>query len=275
MASVRAIVPGQFTNETLFQPLGAFFDRYPSESVEVIIGAADRVDTDAKTVLVSVPGSSSRTLNYDQLVLATGSRSSTSTIPWKHLDTYEETAANLDKMRERVQAANHYVIAGAGDTGVEVAGELGYEYGKTKEIILLSGSGNLLGGDSMGPAAQAELKKLNVQVRLDTRVEDTQDLPDGKTLVTLTGGETITTDLYLPTMGQTPNSEMVDSRFKNESGHVVIDAEYRVKGLEDQGVWALGDIVSSPKATWFVTQKQVSWFCPCRDRRSVSLESLD
>lgn len=267
MASVRAIIPGQITDETLFQPLSAFFDRYPGESVEIITGTADKVDTDAKTVLVTLPGSSSRTLTYDQLVVATGARSSSPAVPWKILGSYDETVSNLDSTRERVQAANHIVVAGAGDTGVEVAGELGYEFGKTKEIILLSGGSTLLGGDSLGPVAKAELEKLNVTVRLEAKVEGSKVLPDGKTEVTLKGGETITTDLYLPTMGQQPNSEMIDNKFLNENGYVVIDAQYRVKGLEEQGVWALGDVVSTPKATWFITSKQVSLFCCCRDPR--------
>lgn len=260
MASVRAIIPGQFTDETLFQPLTTMFERYPSESVEIIIGAAGKVDTDAKSVAVSLPGSSSRTLPYDQLVVATGARSPQSTVPWKILDSYDETVSNLDSTRERVQAAKHIVVAGAGATGVEVAGELGFEFGKTKEIVLLSGGSNLLDGDSIGPNAKAELEKLNVKIQLDARVAGSKELPDGKTEVTLQNGETIMTDLYLPTMGMRPNSEMLDNKFLNEKGYVVVDANtYQVKGLEGQGVWALGDVVSTPKAGWVITQKQVSF----------------
>lgn len=261
MASVRAIIPGQIKDETLFQPLTTIFERYPAESVEIITGAAGKVDTNAKTVLVSQTGSS-RTLDYDQLVVATGARSPDSTVPWKILDSYDETVTNLDNTRERVQAANHIVVAGAGATGVEVAGELGYEFGKSKEIVLLSGGSTLLDGDSIGPNAKSELEKLNVKIQLDARVEGSKDLPDGKTEVTLKGGETITTDLYLPTMGQRPNSEMLDNKFLNDKGYVVVDSNYRVKGLEEQGVWALGDVVSTPKAGWVITQKQVCLF-PC------------
>lgn len=260
MASVRAIIPGQIKDETLFQPLTTIFERYPAERVEIIIGAAGKVDTDGKSVVVSLPGSSSRTLTYDQLVVATGARSPSSAVPWKILDSYDETVSNLDSTRERVQAAKHIVVAGAGATGVEVAGELGYEFGKTKEIILLSGGSSLLDGDSLGPGAKSELEKLNVKIRLDARVTGSKDLPDGKTEVTLKEGETITTDLYLPTIGMRPNSEMLEGKFLNEKGYVVVDAQYRVKGLEEQGVWALGDVVSTPKAGWVITQKQVSFF---------------
>lgn len=256
MAAVRAIVPGQITDETLFQPLTTIFDRYPKDSIEIIVGAAGKVDTDAKSVLVSLPGTS-RTISYDQLVIATGARSTTPDVPWKILDSYDETVTNLDTTRERVKAAQHIVVAGAGATGVEVAGELGFEFGKTKEVTLLSSGPSLLDGDSVGPAAKAELLKLNVKVQLDARVVGSKELPDGKTELSLGNGKSITTDLYLPTMGMRPNSEMMEGKFLNEKGYIVVDEFYQVKGLDGQGVWALGDVVSSPKAAWVITQKQV------------------
>ncbi|KAK7748637.1 hypothetical protein SLS53_000658 [Cytospora paraplurivora] len=258
MASVRAIVPGQITNEQLFQPLTAAFERYPKDSYEVIIGAAEKVDPGSRTVLVSLPGGPPRTLDYDQLVVATGSRSTTSTVPWKVLDTYDETVAALESTRLRVESAKHIVVAGAGATGVEVAGELGFEYGTAKEVHLLSGGPDLLDGDSVGAGALAELKRLHVKVRYDARVAGARELPDGRTEVALEGGETITTDLYLPTMGMRPNSEMLGLEYLGEKGYVNVDEYYRVEGPGSDGVWALGDVVSRPRAGFLYTQKQAA-----------------
>lgn len=265
MASVRAIVPGQITDEQLFQPLAAALGRYPADSYELIVGSADKVDTSARTALVSPSPLQDgappppRTLTYDQLVVATGSRSTTSSVPWKVLDSHDETVASLGAARERVLTANHIVVAGAGATGVEVAGELGFEYGGVKEVHLLSGGPTLLDGDSVGPAARAELEKLRVRVRLDARVAGARELPGGRTEVTLVGGETIETDLYLPTMGMQANSEMMDPRYLGEKGYVEVDDFYRVKGVEGEGgVWALGDVVSSPRAGFVYTQKQAA-----------------
>lgn len=258
MASVRAIVPGQIKDEQLFQPLSTAFERYPKESYEVIVGSAGKVDTSAKTVLITLPGSSDRTLTYDHLVLATGSRSTTSSVPWKVLDSYDETVSLLDSTRERVGAAQHIVVAGGGATGVEVAGELGFEYGKQKEITLLCGGPTLLEGDSVGPAAKAELLKLNVKIKYDARVAGARELADGKTEVSLQSGESITADLYLPTMGMKANAEMMDGMYLTDKGYVAVDEFYRVKGAENEGVWALGDIVSIPRGGFLFTQKQVS-----------------
>lgn len=257
MASVRAIVPGQIKDEQLFQPLAAAFERYPKDSYEIIVGSAGKVDTASKTVLVSLPGSD-RTLNYDHLVVATGSRSTTSTVPWKVLDSYDETVSLLDSTRERVQSAKHIVVAGAGATGVEVAGELGFEYGKDKEVTLLCSGPELLDGDSVGPAAKAELLKLNVKIRYDARVAGAKELADGKTEVSLEKGEAITADLYLPTMGMKANSEMMDFKYLTDKGYVDVDEFHRVKGLETEGVWALGDVVNKPRGGFMITQKQVS-----------------
>ncbi|KUI63730.1 Apoptosis-inducing factor 1 [Cytospora mali] len=259
MASVRAIVPGQITDDQLFQPLTAALERYPAETYELVVGAAEKVDTGARSVQVSLlPGGEPRSIAYDQLVVATGSRSTTPTVPWKVLGSYEETVASLDATRGRVQSARHIVVAGAGATGIEVAGELGFEYGKVKEVHLLSGGPSLLDGDSVGPAARAELEKLHVQIRYDARVTGARELPDGKTEVSLASGETITTDLYLPTMGMRANSELLDQKYLGEKGYVVVDESFRVKGVEGEGVWALGDVVSSPRAGFLYTQKQAA-----------------
>lgn len=270
MASVRAIVPGQIPDEQLFQPLTAALERYPKETYEVIIGAADQVDTASKTVQVTLPAAGPpRTLSYDHLVLATGSRSTDPDVPWKTLDTYDATLTALTTTRDRVGSARHILVAGAGATGIEVAGELGFEYGRPragttgddergeKEVHLLSSGPALLDGDSVGAAARAELERLHVRIRTGARVEGARALPDGKTEVSLVGGETIVTDLYLPTMGMRANSEMLESRYLGEAGYVTVDEFFRVKGLEGEDVWALGDVVSSPRAGFLYTQKQV------------------
>ncbi|PSR92175.1 hypothetical protein BD289DRAFT_364917 [Coniella lustricola] len=259
MASVRAIVPGTIPDEQLSQPLSVALERYPKEKYEIIIGAVGKVDPASKTVLISVPGSD-RSVAYDQLVIATGARSNPTgpPVPWKHLDSHEETVSSLENVRKQVQAAQSIIVAGAGATGIELAGELAYEFGKTKEITLLCGGQSLLSGDSVGPSAKSALQKLNVKIQLGARVAGATELPDGKTELSLENGETMTTDLYLPTIGMLPNSEMLDATYLSEKGYVVVDASYRVKGLEKDGVWAIGDVVSKPRAGYLITQKQAA-----------------
>ncbi|KAK1752094.1 apoptosis-inducing factor B [Echria macrotheca] len=257
LASIRRIIPGQYKDEDILKPIEPALKRYPSTSYELIIGSAEAADFASKTVRVAT-ATGDRTVAYDQLVLATGSRTPEPDMPWKASSTYEEVVALLKETEDKVKAASHIVVAGAGATGVELAGELGFEFGKTKEIILLSAGDKVLGGDIAAPAAANELKKLNVAIKYGAKVESTRPAAEGsgKTEVVLAGGETIATDLYLPTMGLVPNTEYVPTQFLNENKTVKVDEFLRV--LETTDVWAAGDVVSKPRAGFMITQKQAA-----------------
>ncbi|KAM7187859.1 apoptosis-inducing factor B [Rhypophila sp. PSN 637] len=261
MASVRAIVPGIIKDEELFKPLASALERYPSTSYELIIGSVTSSDFDARSVHVNLlPSGESRSISYDQLVLATGSRTPEvegAPVPWKASGTYEQVLSQLHQTTEQVKAASHIVVAGSGPTGVEVAGELGYEFGKTKKIILLcSDASKILGGDITAPASTNELKKLNVEIKYSAKVLSTRPSGDGKTEIVLANGETLTTDLYLPTYGLVPNSEYISPKYLTEHKHVIVDENLRVVGTEN--VWAAGDLVSKPRAGFMITQKQAA-----------------
>lgn len=256
MASVRAVIPGIVKDEEIAQPLQQALARYPEDSYELVIGTAEALDTAAKTVRVAVAATGAeRTLAYDQLVLATGARCTTADVPWKAHGTYDEVMAGLHATQDRVKAAKSVVVAGAGATGVELAAELGFEYGRDKEVTLLCSTPQILGGDSIAGNARSELDKLGVKIRTGTKVKGTREVEGGKTEVELEGGETIVVDLYLPAMGLVPNSEYIPARYLDDKRCVVVDDFFRVKDAE--GVWAAGDIVSKPRAAYVHTQKQV------------------
>lgn len=269
MAAVRAIVPGVLKEEDYTRPIAPGFAKYPAEAFEFIIGSAEAVDTSAKTIKVAVGGAepSERELSYDYLVVATGTRNAgTTDVPWKNNGTHEEITALLDATREKVKAASHIVVAGAGATGVETAAELAFEYGnpkdpsiKKKTIVLLSSEKAVLNGDSIAASVTNELKKLNVTVRGSARVASATASPDapGKTVVVLESGETILTDLYLPTMGMTPNTEFLGPAHLTDKGFVDVDDFYAVKGGAD-GVWAAGDVVCKPRGSFVHADKQAA-----------------
>ncbi|KAL2158918.1 hypothetical protein VTH06DRAFT_2948 [Thermothelomyces fergusii] len=247
LASVRAIIPGQIKDDDIFKPLEEALARYPAESRELVIGSATRADFDAKTVEVAVGDGTARTISYDQLVLATGARTHPDA-PWKATGSYEQALAALHATSAKVKEARHIVVAGAGGTGIEVAGELGYEYGKSKEIVLLCAGDKLADGHGIADAAANELKKLNVTIRYGARAAEVRPSGSGtgKTDVVLAGGETISTDLYLPTTGQREPAP----------GTVVVNEYLRVADARD--VWACGDVVGQPRAGFFITQKQAA-----------------
>ncbi|CAK7219008.1 hypothetical protein SCUCBS95973_003675 [Sporothrix curviconia] len=279
LASVRAIVPGSFQDKQMFVPLADAFSRYPKDRVEVIVGSAEAVDTTAKTVRVAVPGAAAeQSLTYDHLVVATGSRNThlktqggatdgdnsnaSPIMPWKADNTYEDIVALLHSTQDKVKAAKHIVVAGGGSTGVEAAAELGYAFGGKpadkggKEIVLLS-SGEILGGDTIAGSARNELKKLHVDVRTTGAVTAARTLPDGRVELTIAGAaEPVVTDLFLAAVGLTPNTDYLDATLLNAKKYVEVDEFFRVKGVAENNVWAVGDVVSKPRAGFIITQKQ-------------------
>jgi NADH dehydrogenase FAD-containing subunit len=133
LASPRGFLPGQLTDDELFQPIAAGFEKYSADRFEFVLGLAESVDVDTKTVRIS----SGKVLNYDYLVLATGSRPN-GNMPFKGLGSTQATKDALYQTQACIQKATTIVVAGAGVTGVEVAGELAFEYGRQKKIVLVS-----------------------------------------------------------------------------------------------------------------------------------------
>lgn len=133
IAAPRGILPDHIPDEDLFYPIAAGFSQYSTKQFEFIVASAENLDVEQKKVGIT----GGRVVEYDILVIATGTKI-VGDIPLKNLGSTEETRDKVHKYRKRIETAKTIVVAGAGITGVEVAGELGSGYGKVKEIILVS-----------------------------------------------------------------------------------------------------------------------------------------
>lgn len=87
---------------------------------------------------------------------------------------------------------------------------------------------------------QKELRKLKVNLKLNTKVQNSTSLPSGQTELLLSTGEKLATDLYIPTFGLIPNSSFLPTEFLDAKCYVVVDSYLKVIGVED--VWAIGDV---------------------------------
>ena len=95
------------------------------------------------------------------------------------------------------------------------------------------------------------LENVNVDVKLSTKVVGAPTpLPDGRKELTLSTGAKLTTDMYVPTFGLTPNSSYVPASYLDANGSVMVDEFLRVKGAKD--AWAIGD-VSNVESWQFIT----------------------
>ncbi|KAK3897118.1 hypothetical protein C8A05DRAFT_48143 [Staphylotrichum tortipilum] len=162
-ATVRAILPTGpgFADDEIFHPFGPAFATYSG------------LDANRVVVAATVDGQQ-RTIDCDTLVIATGS-SCKEGMPFKHLAGTPSTKAEFHHLRDKITAARTIVVAGAGLTGVEVAGELGQAYGLvgTKEITLIADDELPLDREARPDVRQiaaSELAKLNVKIIPNTRV---------------------------------------------------------------------------------------------------------
>jgi len=84
------------------------------------------------------------------------------------------------------------------------------------------------------------LQNLKVDIQLSQKVIGSTPLPNHRTEVSLSSGEKLITDLYIPTTGLVPNSSYIPTKHLNAEGFVVVDEYFAVKGAED--VYAIGDV---------------------------------
>lgn len=99
-----------------------------------MVGTAETLYPEAKTVTLA----GGKTLEYDWLILATGSRLK-EPLPFKGLGSTEATKEPLHAFVAKVRESSDIVIAGARPTGIEFAGEVASEFpGKKVHLVSLT-----------------------------------------------------------------------------------------------------------------------------------------
>lgn len=257
IAATRGIIPDAIPDDQLFLPIKPAFDQYPSESFEFVLGKADKINTAANSVQVSSEEGIRRDIVYDQLVIATGSRL-TSNLPLKPIGSHKDTLSAWKDLKKRVGESISIVIAGAGATGIEVAGELAARYGQSKNITLvISGDQPLEGAlSSVRASVDKDLKSLGVKLIYRARVTETNDGQNGKqTELTLSNGSILTADLYLPLYGIKLNTGFLPHEFLDLDGNVKLDNKMRVTGTEN--IWGIGDIGNIDPKQLTITDNQI------------------
>lgn len=209
-------------------------------------------------------------MSYYALVIATGT--APAWVAHGIHTTHQLTQESQKAFQAALPSAKSIVIAGGGPAGVETAGELGHELNglagmfasapkdpKVKITIVTSDT-KLLPALRPAIAKQAEklLAKVGVDVIYNTRVESVLPVHAGnedpatlaldtvttKTTVTLSNGETIAADLYIPAMGVTPNTQFIPKNFLNEKRYV--NNNPKTLRIDEAGpnVYAVGDVAS-------------------------------
>ncbi|WP_029352986.1 NAD(P)/FAD-dependent oxidoreductase [Bosea sp. 117] len=236
--------------ETLTAPL---LELLEAIDVRYVQGTAETVDTRLNSVGIVTGGSERRTLPYDRLVLATGSRLFRPDIPGlaEHVFSVDQLddAVALDRhlhglaSRPASAARDTVVVAGGGFTGIEAATEMPARLrtilGDKAAIRVVIVDRNDAIAPDMGagprPVIENALRKVGVGTRLGAGVAAVD--AGG---VTLTGGERIecATVIWAAGMRAAPLTQQIPAE-RDNSGRLLVDRALRVPGVG--GVFATGD----------------------------------
>ena len=245
--------------DAIAEPFRKMFDGFDDFYYRMV--RVNKIDPATKTVTTLIGN-----LPYDYLVIASGSKSNyfgneqiqkyafpLKTIPEaldvrsQFLQCFEQASVTTDPAER--QSLLTFIIAGAGPTGVEMAGSLAEMRNKVlpgdypgldftqMSIYVVEGLGKVLPpmSEVAGQKAQRYLEGLGVIIKLNTMVESY----DGET-VTFKGGEQIKTQTLVWGAGVT--GALIDGipTASIEKGRILVDPINRVQGLTD--VFAIGDI---------------------------------
>src|SRR5438552_954618 len=236
--------------ETLTAPL---LDVLEAIDVVYVQGRAETVDTKARMVQVATAKGTRKTLSYDRLVVATGSRLFRPNIPGlaEHgfsVDSLDDAIA-LDKHlhglaeRPAVNGRDTVVVAGGGFTGIEAATEIPARLreilgpnARTRVVIVDRNTAIAPDmGASARPVIEEALRKIGVETRLGAGVAALDE-----TGVTLSSGEHIETEtvIWAAGMRAAPLTGQIPAE-RDNFGRLLVDRDLRV--LSVPGVFATGD----------------------------------
>lgn len=231
----------------------AWFDKHEvaletNTTVVALDPAAQRVRTGDGT-----------SIEYDSLLLATGSAPRRLTIPGAELDGvhYLRTMDDATALHEALAAGGRtLVIIGSGWIGLEVAAtarSLG------NEVVVLSREGNpvqrALGAELGGFFAELHESR-GVQIRRSVAVTGIAEAQGRASGVLLDSGETIPADIVLVAVGAQPLTGLAESAGIAVDDGVLVDAAMRTSA---SNVFAAGDIANVKHPTTGLRVRSEHW----------------
>ncbi|THA30441.1 NAD(P)/FAD-dependent oxidoreductase [Streptomyces sp. A1547] len=244
----------------------------------IVIGEVQRIDHAKRTATVSTlatadEGTGAQELEYDEIVVAPGSISRALPIPGLAdyaigFKTVEEAIGLRNHVIEQMDIASStrdpalrdaaltFVFVGGGYAGVEALGELEdmaryaaryYHNVKPEDMkwVLVEASDHILPevGPELGVYTIRELRRRNIDVRLETRLESCENR-----VAVLSDGARFPTRTVVWTAGVKPHPVLAASDLpRNERGRLACTAFLTVDGVEH--AWAAGDAAAVPDIT--------------------------
>jgi NADH dehydrogenase len=236
--------------ESLTAPL---LDVLKAIDVAYVQGSAETIDTKSRIVQIATAKGTRKSLSYDRLVVATGSRLFRPNIPGlaEHgfsVDSLADAIA-LDKHlhslpdRPAVNGRDTVVVAGGGFTGIEAATEMPARlrkiFGKNAKPRVIIVDRNKAIAPDMGegprPVIEEALRKLGVETRLGAGIASLDESG-----VTLSSGDHIEAETVIWAAGirAAPLTQQIPAE-RDNFGRLLVDRCLSVPGVA--GVFATGD----------------------------------
>lgn len=238
----------------------------------LVAGEVTAIDVNGRQATVSYPSGEQRTVSYRTLVLAPGSVPTTFPIPgllehavgfktladaiWlRNRVLHQLEVADGEPDRDRRRPLLTFTFIGGGYAGVEALAELEslvrdalHRYPRLSRSdfrwVLIEARDTLLPGLSprLSSYTEQELRRLEIEVHLDTRMESCVDR------CVVLSGETVEpyiSDTIVWTAGQRPSPLVAGLGLDLDGqGRLVVDDHLRVPGAD--GVYAVGDSAAVP-----------------------------
>jgi NADH dehydrogenase len=236
--------------ETLTAPLQ---DVLRAIDVVYVQGSAETIDAKSRTVEIVAAKGARKTLSYDRLVVATGSRLFRPNIPG-----LAEHGFSVDQLNDAIALDRHLhsladrpakngrdtvVVAGGGFTGIEAATEIPARLrailGKdAKPRVIIVDRNNAIApdmGEGPRPVIEDALRNLGVETRLGAGIAALD-----KSGVTLADGERIESEtvIWAAGMRAAPLTAQIPAE-RDSFGRLLVDRDLRVPSVP--GVFATGD----------------------------------
>lgn len=215
---------------------------YAEQGIDLRTGVrATSLDTDARSVQLD----DGVTLQYDQLLIATGGRARS---PWQAAGVRTlRDLADVPRLQEELTAREPIVIVGAGLIGSEIAAsarELGCP------VTLLESASLPL--PRLLPAELGAMyldlhRSQGTKVHTDVLVASIDDGPDGS-VVRAADGRSWTAPVVVVAVGMAPNVELAEAAgiavaAAEDGGGILVDDRGRTSA---SGVFAAGDVANQP-----------------------------
>jgi 3-phenylpropionate/trans-cinnamate dioxygenase ferredoxin reductase component len=215
---------------------------FTEHRIELVTGrAVAEIDRAAKAVALTTKAR----IDYDHLVLATGARNRVPPLPGVELDgvCYLRNLAETEDLKQRIAAASHCVVIGAGFIGLEFAA-VARGKGKPVHIVELVDRvmARVVCPDTSAYFADAH-RATGVEFSFGARVERLGGEGGRVTHVALQDGRTLPADLVIVSIGVMPNEELAAAAGLKVENGVAVDEHLLTA---DPNISAIGDCASFP-----------------------------